>query len=74
MIALEELDPITRSMTRMRPPVPSPYCGWRGSAISPVSGSTPPQKLSGLRSTRRRPSPWPSQTGVPISSTGSRPA
>ena len=65
-----EDEPIVPGRNSTRPAMVSPYSGWRTSAIRPVFGSTPPQKLIGADSTsaspvrhRRRPGFRPELAG-----------
>src|ERR687892_1132257 len=59
-----ELDPRPDDITRTRPATFAPRCGWCTSMMSPVAGSTPPQKLSGSSRTRARPSASPATSVV----------
>src|SRR5919204_6503071 len=59
-----ELDPRPESITRTRPARFAPRWGWCTSTMSPVAGSTPPQKLSGSSRTSARPSASPATSVV----------
>ena len=52
-------------ITRTRPVTTSPRWGWFASTISPVAGSSPPQKLSGSARTSAVPSTCPSTRNRP---------
>src|ERR687892_1243883 len=59
-----ELDPRPDGITSTRPATFAPCCGWCTSTMSPVAGSTPPQKLSGSSRTSARPSASPATSVV----------
>ena len=52
---LPEHDPRPDGMTSTRPVANCPLNGWRRSIMTPVSGSNPPQKLSGASAANASP-------------------